>query len=326
MSINPRSTVFLSQPVSDHSSLGGPCCTRVSTFPQLWVNDWIESQLLSRLHHTLPPPHWPYQSPPAISIDDVFWADLHTCSIMTSKCISKLARSRPPKVSLNSLNPGCQVYLQTHSITAWKFARWWPPKSLDYGLELHLWVHSISASKSMSKLARWRPPSTSLSSHNHNVMKQWSSHGIEREFVRMSGYGSRSVRKGWEDMKGYWAVRNEIECVDLWMLGKTARNQALGKIAWGFRVMRWCLSSLVSPQCLLPIAQSISVIPVSPYAPCWLPPPKQNGSGGEKHSFQPQYPPCTSLSSPNWYLQMLLWLPLSTVCSQIDCRYVYRVT
>jgi len=65
-------------------------------------------------------------------------------------------------------------------------------------------------------------------------------------------------------------------------------------------------------------AQSVSIVPVSPYAPCRLPPAKQNGSGGGKLIFQPQLALRSSLSSLNWCLQVLLQLHLSTVCSQID--------
>ena len=65
-----------------------------------------------------------------------------------------------------------KVYHQTHTITASKFIRWWPPASpntLNRGLEVHLWVHSISASKCISKLARSRPPSVSPNSLNYAI-------------------------------------------------------------------------------------------------------------------------------------------------------------
>jgi len=45
-------------------SLGGCCCTQLSTFPQLQVNQWIESQLPSRL-----PPNRPLPSTLLISLD-----------------------------------------------------------------------------------------------------------------------------------------------------------------------------------------------------------------------------------------------------------------
>ena len=56
-----------------------------------------------------------------------------------------------------------QLYLQSRSITASKFARSWPPQgispnSLDHGLQVHLQTHSITASQCISKLSRSRPP------------------------------------------------------------------------------------------------------------------------------------------------------------------------
>jgi len=54
------------------------------------------------------------------------------------------------------------------------------------------------------------------------------------------------------------------------------------------------------------VAQSISVIPVSPYAPCRLPPAKLSGGGGEKQIFPPQRPPSASLSSHDHGLQVHL--------------------
>jgi len=73
--------------------------------------------------------------------------------------VSKLARSRPPSLSPNSLDHGLQAHLQSRSITASKLARSRPPSvspnSLDYGLQVHLQTGSITA----SKLARSWPPS-----------------------------------------------------------------------------------------------------------------------------------------------------------------------
>jgi len=106
---------------------------------------------------------------------------LQTRLITASKCISKLARSRPTGASPNLLDHGLQLYLQTHMITASKFSRSWPPSvylqtrsitasgciskltrsrplrasptSLDHGLQLYLQIRSITASKCISKLA-----------------------------------------------------------------------------------------------------------------------------------------------------------------------------
>jgi len=74
-------------------------------------------------------------------------AYLHTRLITASKCISKLARLPPPC----SHNHGLQVHLQTRSITISecisKFTRSLAPsvspKTLDHGLGVYLWGHSI---------------------------------------------------------------------------------------------------------------------------------------------------------------------------------------
>src|SRR5258708_7060674 len=88
------------------------------------------------------------------------------------KCISKLARSRPPSAALISHDLGLQLHLQTRSITASKciskLYRSRPPSaalsSLDLGLQVHLQTRLITASKCISNLGRSRPPSAALSS------------------------------------------------------------------------------------------------------------------------------------------------------------------
>jgi len=71
---------------------------------------------------------------------------------------SKLARSRPRSVSLSSLNLVLQLHLQTRSITASKciskLARLRPP-------QVHLQTPSITISDCISKFTRSRPPSVS---------------------------------------------------------------------------------------------------------------------------------------------------------------------
>jgi len=91
-------------------SLGRPC-TQFSTFPQLQVNQWIETQLPSRLPPELPPPDWlPPITPPILRYYGL-QVHLQTRSITASKFISKLAWLRPASASANSLNHGVQVYL-----------------------------------------------------------------------------------------------------------------------------------------------------------------------------------------------------------------------
>jgi len=70
---------------------------------------------------------------------------------MASKCIPKVARSRPCSVSLRSLTLSLHLHLQTRSIIASK---------------CNLWVHWISVSNCISKLTQLRPQSASLSSLN----------------------------------------------------------------------------------------------------------------------------------------------------------------
>jgi len=85
----------------------------------------------------------------------------------------------PPSTRLNSLNHGRQVYLHSRSIMApeWnsKLTGSWPPNLLDYGLhiptilasQVHFQIHSITASKCISKLPQSRPRSASISSLDH---------------------------------------------------------------------------------------------------------------------------------------------------------------
>jgi len=80
---------------------------------------------------------------------------------MASKCISQHAQLRLPSESLSSLDVGLQVHLWVHSISRSPSAS---PNSLDPTLQVHLWVHSFSVSKCVAKHARSQPPSTSLSS------------------------------------------------------------------------------------------------------------------------------------------------------------------
>jgi len=61
----------------------------------------------------------------------------------------------------------------TASKYSFNLVRSWPPSvspnTLNYGCQVHLWVHSIPASKCISILAQWRSPSPSLSSLDLSV-------------------------------------------------------------------------------------------------------------------------------------------------------------
>jgi len=105
-------------------------------------------------------------------------------SITASKCICKLARSRPPSAYPNSLDNGLQVHLQTRSITAIKcisrLARLRPASSHHHGLQVHI-----------SKLARSRPPSVSSNSLDYRLQVHLQSRSITAseyisEFTRSS--------------------------------------------------------------------------------------------------------------------------------------------
>jgi len=86
-----------------------------------------------------------------------------------SKYSSNHVRSWPPRVSPNTLNYGFQVHLCVHSISASicisKLARLRPPNSLDQCLQVHLQTRSITA----SKLARSQPPSASPNSLDYGI-------------------------------------------------------------------------------------------------------------------------------------------------------------
>jgi len=145
--IIPRSTVSRSQPVSHLSA--DYVCTQFSTFPQLQVNQWIESQLPSHLPPELLPPDWPPPSTPPISLDHSLRVHLQTRSITASNCIFKLTRLQPPSASPVSVNDGLQVHLQirTASMCMSALARLGPPNSHDRSLQLHPQTRYITATK-----------------------------------------------------------------------------------------------------------------------------------------------------------------------------------
>jgi hypothetical protein len=128
---------------------------------------------------------------------------LYWCTIMSSKCISNLARSQPASVSLNSLNYVLQVHITMASTPISKLAWSRPPNAFpnshDHGRQVHLQTLSITAAKCISKLTRlWAPN----------------------------------------------PVLHSLNCV--------------------FCKLRQCLSNPGFPKYILPVAESISVIPLFP--------------------------------------------------------------
>jgi len=75
------------------SSLSGFCCTQLSAFPQLVVNQCIESQLRSHLTPDLLPLDQLLRSTPPITVHYNVQPHFQTCSIRTSECISVFTRS-----------------------------------------------------------------------------------------------------------------------------------------------------------------------------------------------------------------------------------------
>jgi len=148
---------------------------------------------------------------------------------------------------------------------------------------VYLPTSSITASKCICKLTQSQPPSTSLLSHDYFVVK-WQCYmskrpsatlyctcpNIRREFVKKSISGSRKLGHWWKYMMGYLAGINNTHWIDLYTLRYSVWNQELGMIKCVSPIER-CLYTPVYPQYLLPIVQSISIVPKFQYAP--LPPP-----------------------------------------------------
>jgi len=205
--------------------------------------------------------------------------------LTASKYSSSLARSWPPSASPNSFDHSLQVRTLMSS-------KYISPNSLEDGLQVHLQTCSITASKGIFTLAQLRPLSVSPISLNYGLQvctitaseciskftRSRCGETVELEgrqptihtpqhlaFIRQSRSGSRSVGRGWEDMKGYPAMMNQTNWMDLWKLGKGVWDQDLGKKQCEFHIMWWCLSTPVSPKYIVAVAESVSVIPVSPY-------------------------------------------------------------
>jgi hypothetical protein len=162
-----------------------PLPTQLSSFPQLQINKWIESQLPLCLPPNRPPP-----SAPPISHDHGLQVHLQTRSVTASECISEFPPSRPPSGSPNSLDYGLLAHLRTRSITAskcisilaWSRPPSGSPNSLDHGLPVHLHPQSITASKCISQFTRSRPPSASPNWFDHplEVNRSGATVGVRR--------------------------------------------------------------------------------------------------------------------------------------------------
>jgi hypothetical protein len=138
---------------------------------------------------------------------------LHTHSITGSKCIYVFPRSQPPGASPNLLNHCIRLHLSVYSISASNCI----PHLLNHGQQLHLIFDLISESRCIPELTRSWPPMPCLCSPDlgiqvhlqphiittsskaqslqaDSVVRGWRSLCIQREYVRKSRSGWRSVR------------------------------------------------------------------------------------------------------------------------------------
>ena len=150
--ILPRSTVSCSQPVS-HLSADHVVFNSLHLHIYDLTNEkTLSSHRTSLLNYLLP-------------IDRLLVL-LQSRLIMASKCICTLARSQPSSVSLNSHDYGLPFAISPPPIAS--------PYSVDHGCQVHLQSLSITASRCISKLARFKPRGASLSPPNQGVVKRCS--------------------------------------------------------------------------------------------------------------------------------------------------------
>jgi len=109
-----------------------------------------------------------------------------THSITASQCISTLAWPWPQSASLSSLDNSLQVYLQTRSIMASQYAWLQPPSSHDHGLQVHLQTRSTTPSKSISDFTR-----SSRSGTPQIALKHCP------QIVLETGRGHQTAVRGW---------------------------------------------------------------------------------------------------------------------------------
>jgi hypothetical protein len=129
--------------------------------------------------------------------------------------------------------------------------------------------------------------------------------------VRKIYSGLSTITRGWEDMNGYLAVRNDTNYVELWHFSKSMLNQELRKIEFVFCIIR-CLSALKSPKCILTAAGMITIIPQSPYALSSFPPPNLMALD-RLNRFPCHYELEVNLCVLNWHVEGVLWVLWCTV-------------
>ena len=145
---------------------------------------------------------------------------------------------RPPSASPNSLDPGLQVHLQNCLITAWE--------CISQFNRLH--CGETEELKSRQPIINTLP---------HLVWHQKGIHGKEPFYLE-----KRKKRVRWYE--GIPSHDDPHKLRGCKKLGKSAWNQELGKIECVLHMMSWCVSTPGSLNYILPVAESISDIPVSP--------------------------------------------------------------
>jgi hypothetical protein len=99
-------------------------------------------------------------------------------NVSARSAIHRLALSTRP----NSLDYGLQVHLQTHFITASKCisnpARLDPPSTQNLGLPVHLHSISIAISECISQFTQSRPPSVCSNTVNYRLQLHLQTHSI----------------------------------------------------------------------------------------------------------------------------------------------------
>ena len=227
----------------------------------------------------------------AASLINLLQALLQSQSIKASECIPKHTQSPPPSPPPNLLDHGLQVNLYVHTNTVW-------------------WNGWARRQRAL------------LSTPHHTSHRDW------RAFMRKYSSGSRSIGSGLEDIQEFPAVKNHTNCVDLWMLCKSGWDEQLRKIELVFHIMGWCLSTQGSAKYIIPVPQSTSVIPESPYTPCLLPPNKLNGGDAsakcnsvrKTYTHLPDTP--VALTSASEYFQMLPAPPGALQSSPRLCKSI----
>ena len=228
-----------------------------------------------------------------------------------SNSISKLVRSWPWSVSLNSLKLGLQLRLWTFSITASQcisiLNRSWPPTvslcSLNLGLQVRLQLRSIMASKYIMKEQWW----------------VWADTGVtEVDWATWSIYS----RDPWADRHHLIFISSRHTMKIHTQFFPTFK---LTRSVWDFmdphdQVVSNLLTFFLRSSSYNPSPSQLLFVCCDRCGEMLM-----VGSLPSSSLISPQRPPSgLSLGSLNRCLQVLLWLCSTSICGQIDHMYIYR--